>query len=96
MKAETIEQHPEAVKAFIEAVAASCEQATTDVEAVANAAVALEILPNVKVATKAIPGCAVRFVNALDAREQIEFTANIDLSQFGGALPADDFYYVAE
>lgn len=96
VKAETIQAQPEAVKAFIEAVAASCEQATTDVEAVANAAVALEILPNVKVATQAIPGCAVRFVNALDAREQIEFTANIDLSQFGGALPADDFYYVAE
>ncbi len=96
VKAETIANQPEAVKAFIEAVAASCEQATTDVEAVANAAVALEILPNVKVATKAIPGCAVRFVNAVDAREQIEFTANIDLSQFGGALPADDFYYVAE
>ena len=96
VKAETIENHPEEVKAFIEAVAASCEQATTDVEAVANAAVALEILPNVKVATQAIPGCAVRFVSALDAREQIEFTANIDLSQFGGALPADDFYYVAE
>ena len=96
VKEETIQAQPEAVKAFIEAVAASCEQATTDVEAVANAAVALEILPNVKVATQAIPGCAVRFVNALDAREQIEFTANIDLSQFGGALPADDFYYVAE
>ena len=96
VKAETIENHPEEVKAFIEAVAASCEQATTDVEAVANAAVALEILPNVKVATQAIPGCAVRFVNALDAREQIEFTASIDLSQFGGALPVDDFYYVAE
>lgn len=96
VKAETIENQPEAVKAFIEAVAASCEQATTDVEAVANAAVALEILPNVKVATQAIPGCAVCFVSALDAREQIEFTANIDLSQFGGELPADDFYYVAE
>ena len=96
VKAESIENHPEEVKAFIEAVAASCEQATTDVEAVANAAVALEILPNVKVATQAIPGCAVRFVSALDAREQIEFTANIDLSQFGGALPADDFYYGAE
>ena len=96
VKEETIQTQPEAVKAFIEAVAASCGQATTDVAAVADAAVALEILPNVKVATQAIPGCAVRFVNALDAREQIEFTANIDLSQFGGALPADDFYYVAE
>ena len=96
VKAETIENRPEDVKAFIEAVAASCGLATTDVAAVADAAVALEILPNVKVATQAIPGCAVRFVNANDAREQIEFTANIDLSQFGGALPADDFYYAAE
>ena len=96
VKGETIENQPEAVKAFIEAVAASCEKATTDVTAVAEAAVALEILPNVKVATNAIPGCAVRFVNAKDARAQVEFTANIDLSQFGGALPADDFYYVAE
>ena len=96
VKAETIENHPEAVKAFIEAVAASCEQATTDVEAVAAAAVALEILPNEKVALNAIPGCSIRFVSALEAREQLEATVNIDLSQFGGELPADDFYYVAE
>ena len=96
VKAETIEKHPEAVNAFIAAVEESCGKATTDVEAVANAAVALEILPNVKVAMNAIPGCAVRFVGAAEAREQIEFTANIDLAQFGGALPADDFYYVAQ
>ena len=96
VKAETIANQPEAVKAFIAAVAESCEKATTDVEAVANAAVALEILPNAKVAANAIPGCAVRFVSALEAKEQIEFTANIDLAQFGGALPADDFYYAAE
>ncbi len=96
VKAETIEKHPEAVKAFIAAVEESCGKATTDVEAVANAAVSLEILPNVKVAMNAIPGCAVRFVGAAEAREQIEFTANIDLTQFGGAVPADDFYYVAQ
>ena len=51
------------------------------------------LLPNQKVAEKAIPGCSIRFVSALEAREQLEFVANIDLSQFGGALPADDFYY---
>ena len=96
VKAETIEKHPEAVNAFIAAVEESCGKATTDVEAVANAAVTLEILPNVKVAMNAIPGCAVRFMGAAEAREQIEFTANIDLTQFGGALPADDFYYVAQ
>lgn len=96
VKAETIEKHPEAVNAFIAAVEESCRKATTDVEAVANAAVTLEILPNQKVAMNAIPGCAVRFMGAAEAREQIEFTANIDLTQFGGALPADDFYYVAQ
>ena len=96
VKADTIATQPEAVKAFIEAVAASCEKATTDVEALAAAAVTLEILPNQKVAVNAIPGCAIRFLNAVEAREQVETTANIDLVQFGGAVPVDDFYYVAE
>ena len=96
VKADTIATQPEAVKAFIEAVAASCEKATTDVEALAAAAVTLEILPNQKVAVNAIPGCAIRFLSAVEAREQVETTANIDLVQFGGAVPADDFYYVAE
>ncbi len=96
VKADTIANQPEAVKAFIEAVAASCEKATTDVEALAAVAVSLEILPNQKVAMSAIPGCAIRFLSALEAKEQVETTANIDLTQFGGAVPADDFYYGAE
>ena len=96
VKAETIQAQPEAVKAFLAQVEEACAKATDDIEAVAAAAVTLEILPNQKVAVAAIPGCAIRYVSALEAREQIEFTANIDLTQFGGAVPADDFYYVAE
>lgn len=96
VKAETAEKYPEAVAAFLKAVEESCLKASADVEAVANAAVALEILPNVKVAMSAIPGCSIRFVSALEAKEQVEATANIDLAQFGGAVPADDFYYAAE
>ena len=96
VKADTAASRPEAVKAFIEGVAASCQTASTDLETLAAAAVALEILPNQKVAMAAIPGCAIRFVGALEAREQVETTANIDLAQFGGAVPADDFYYAAE
>ena len=53
----------------------------------------LELLPNQKVAMSAIPNCTIRFMCAQEAREQVEITANIDLSQFGGAVPADDFYY---
>ena len=96
VKAETAEKYPEAVAAYLLAVEESCAKASADVEAVANAAVALEILPNAKVALSAIPGCSIRFVSALEAKEQVEATANIDLTQFGGALPADDFYYGAE
>ncbi len=96
VKAETLEKEPEAVKAFLAQVEEACRKASEDIAAVAEAAVALEILPNVKVATNAIPGCAIRYMSAAEAREQIEFTANIDIAQFGGALPADDFYYAAE
>ena len=53
----------------------------------------MEILLNEKVAAAAIPNCGIRYTAAADAKELVEFTANIDLTQFGGAVPADEFYY---
>ena len=96
VKAETAESNPDAVAEFLKQAEEACGKCTTDVAAVAEAAVTLEILPNAKVAAAAIPGCAIRFVSAKDAKEQVEKTAQIDLSQFGGEVPADDFYYGAE
>lgn len=96
IKAETIETQPEAVEAYLKMVEESVAKCADDPDAVAEAAVALEILPNVKVAKSALPNCAIRYMAAWDAKEQIETTANIDLSQFGGAVPADDFYYGAK
>ena len=96
VKAETLENQPEAVEEFLKLAEEACGKCTTDVEAVAEAAVTMEILGNAKVAAKAIPGCAIRFMAASDAKEQVEMTANIDLSQFGGEVPADDFYYGAQ
>ena len=93
VRAQTVAEHPEVVEAFLAQAAAACEKCTTDVPAAADAAVAMGLLPNAKVAQKAIPGCSIRFVPALEAREQLELVANIDLSQFGGELPADEFYY---
>jgi len=93
VRAQTLEEQPEVVAAYLAQAEAASALCTTDVTAAAEAAVALGLLPNQKVAEKAIPGCSIRFVSALEAREQLEFVANIDLSQFGGALPADDFYY---
>ncbi|MBO7661881.1 MAG: hypothetical protein J6U01_00760 [Clostridia bacterium] len=96
VRAETLEKDPEGVAAYLKQAEAACARCAEDVDAVAEAAVKLEILPNVKVAAAAIPNCAIRFVSAPEAKEQIEKTAEVDLSQFGGAVPADDFYYEAK
>ena len=64
-----------------------------DIPAAAKAIEEAGIFAKAAVAEKAIPGCSIRFVPALEAREQLEAVANIDLTQFGGAVPADEFYY---
>lgn len=87
---------PELVDAFLAQAQQAVDQCVNDVAAVAEAAVALEILPNVKVAQSAIPNCAIRYLAAWDAKALVEATAQIDLSQYGGAVPADDFYYGAK
>lgn len=93
IRAETLDKDPEGVREFLAAVKTSADAVSTDLESVVKAAVALEILPNEKVAAAAIPNCGIRYTSAADAKELVEFTANIDLSQFGGAVPADEFYY---
>lgn len=87
---------PELVDAFLSQAQQAVDQCVNGVAAVAEAAVALEILPNVKVAQSAIPNCAIRYLAAWDAKALVEATAQIDLSQYGGAVPADAFYYGAK
>ena len=89
VREKDILENPEETNARIAEIKASVERVEAD-------AVAMEILPNAKVALNAIPNCAIRYANATEAKEQIETTALIDLAQFGGEVPADDFYYAAE
>ncbi|WP_294430727.1 hypothetical protein [uncultured Treponema sp.] len=93
VKAETAQNHAEVVKDFLKAAEESCKKCTDDIPSVAKAAELLEIMPNAKLAQSAIPNCAIRFVSASEAKKQVETTAQIDLKQFGGAIPADNFYY---
>ena len=93
VKGELAENDPALVDAFLSKAQEAVDKCQNDVDAVAEAAVKLEILPNQKVAKSAIPNCAIRFLAAWDAKEQIEATAKIDLSQFGGEVPTDAFYY---
>ena len=80
------------MKAFLAAAEEACGKCASDPAAVAEAAAKLEI----KFPAAAIPGCAIRYVGALEAKEQVEKTAAVDLSQFGGEVPVDDFYYGAK
>ncbi len=93
---KTAEEQPDVVKAYLKKAEESAAKCTTDLQTVAEAAATLTILPNAKVAASAIPNCAVKFIAAKDAKKQIETTANIDLKQYGGELPADDFYFEAK
>ena len=96
VREETAATRPQETAAYLEAVRTSCGLAASDVAAVAEAAVALEILPNAKVAAAAIPGCNIRYVDAKDAKEALEKTVAIDPAQFGGEAPAENFYYTAD
>ena len=96
VRAETAAEHSESVAAYLNAVKESAGMASGDVNAVAEAAVSLEILPNTKVAAAAIPGCHIRYVPAEEAKDAVERTAAFDLSQFGGEVPGADFYYTGK
>ena len=96
LRAETAADRPAEAAAWLEKIRASADLAESDPAAMAAAAEKAGIMPKAKVAELAIPGCSIRFVPAAEAREALEKTAQIDLTQFGGELPADDFYYAAE
>lgn len=87
------EKKKDVVDRYILEVAESIVKCSSSLDEVAQICVDLKLLPNLNVAKSAIPLCSVRFMKAIDAKTQIETTANIDLSQFGGALPVEEFYY---
>ena len=96
VREKTAEGNPELVKEALAEIRNSVEMCKKDPETTAKNVVAMEVLPAEAVALKALPGCSIRWMDAADARVQIETTAGIDLQQYGGELPADDFYLTME
>ena len=60
VRAASLEEKPDEIRAFMSRIQSSAEACTVDVEKAAAAAVALEILPNMKIAQAAIPNCGIR------------------------------------
>lgn len=96
VNAQTAGKDPALVKEALSKIQASVELCAADPGTVAKTVVAMEVLPAEPVALKALPGCNIRWLDAVTSRDQIEKTAEIDLQQFGGELPSDDFYFTVE
>ena len=92
------EKNPEKVSAFLDAYSASVAMVNGDPAAAGELVQKHGVMPKAAVATRAIPNCHIVFIEGEAVRTQVEplyevlLTANP--ASIGGALPADDFYYV--
>ena len=94
---EFIDEHPQAVKGFLDDYNASQKNVNTaDTQGIAHI-VEAGILPNEGLAKKAVPGCNITFMEGEEMKAavskclQVLFDANP--KSVGGKLPADDIYY---
>mgnify|MGYP000607444083 FL=1 len=97
---EFLQEHENAVAAFMEEHKASAESMNTDVENGAKLAVASEIIAKEPIALKAIPKCNITYIDGNEMKQALSGYLQVLYEQnpesVGGALPQDDFYYIAE
>ncbi len=95
---EFVEENPEAVAAFLEDYASSVAYAGADVSGAAQLIEKYDIVP-AAVAEKALPGCNICCITGEEMKGKLsgylEVLHAADPASVGGALPGDDFYYVA-
>ncbi len=98
-RSEFIEEHPDAVDAFLKEYKASIEKAASDLEGTATLCEKYGIIPKAAVAKAAIPNCNLTYVDGDAMMDQIKgyFQVLYDANpkSIGGALPDDAFYYNA-
>jgi len=92
-----LQEHPEAVKYFLDELALSVKAANDDTATVAKLCVDKGILPNEAVANSAIPQCSLVCVTGAEMKKPVEtflgVLAEANPAAVGGALPSEDFYY---
>lgn len=100
VRREFLEQNEAAVQAFLSAHAESADFTNTSVEQAAEMIAALEIVPKAPIAAQAIPYCNITCITGTDMQTALSGYLNVLAGQnpeaVGGALPADDFYYLPE
>lgn len=98
VRTEFLEEHPEAVKTFLEKLDASIKFAN---ENAADAGVLCEtygIVPKAALATKAIPNCNMTLIKGSDMKPAIDAYFKVlhaaNSQSVGGAVPDEGFYYI--
>lgn len=98
-RSEFIDEHPEAVKTFIDEYVESCKYVNENVEAAATLVEEAGIF-KAAIAKQAIPFCNVTGTTGDEMKPIVEGYLNVLLTQnpnaIGGSLPGEDFYYVAK
>ena len=97
-RTQFIEEHPEAVAAFLEEYEASINYVNANPEEVSQTIADLGITPSAAIAQQAIPQCHLVYIDGADMVSSISdyfmVLYSIDPSSVGGALPDDAIYYV--
>ena len=93
-----LEEHPEAVEAFLEEYAASIDYVKNNPEEAAPMVAEFGITASEEIALKAIPDCNLVCITGGDIQSTIqgyyEVLYTADPTSIGGAMPDDAFYYV--
>lgn len=94
-----VEANPDVIATFLEEYAASVEFVNND-EAAAEAIAKYEIVPAAPVAKAAIPNCNIVLITGTEMQaimiENLTVLHESNPAIVGGALPSEDFYYIAE
>ena len=94
------EANPDGVAAFLAEYGASIQTMMDDIEGTAAKIEANGIFTKAAVAAKAIPNCNVCFITGSEMQTALSEFLNIMFqvapASVGGAVPGDDFYYIAE
>lgn len=98
VRKEFLEEHPEAVEAFLKEHALSVDGINGDAAAGAALAVNAGIVAKEPIAEKAIPECHITCITGEDMKADLsaylDVLAGFDESLVGGKVPEDDFYYI--
>lgn len=100
VRAEFLEAHPNAVKAFLAAYKESVDFVNGNTEKAAQMIADAGIVPNAQIAAKALPNCNIVYMTGDEmiktAKANFDVLFKADPTSVGGAMPGDDLYYTGK